>query len=83
MTAYLESLVLTGETRQAFTSNRRHLYLFSDYLGDSSHQSVGYKEAQGLLHSCRKSTPNTPPVILKTSLNFCGSSTEKKKNWEG
>lgn len=43
---YLESLELTGETRGVYTTNRRHLYLLTDYLGDIPLREVRHKEAQ-------------------------------------
>ncbi len=46
---YLESLELLGETRGVYTTNRRHLYLFTNYLGDTPLASVKYKEAKGFV----------------------------------
>lgn len=46
---YLESLTLLGETRQVYTTNRRHLHIFVQYLGDTPLETVRYKEAKGFV----------------------------------
>lgn len=71
---YLESLELLGESRGSYTTNRRHLFLFTEYLEDTPLEAVRHKEAQGfiiwLAENYSEYTAGTISNILKSLRKF-------------